>query len=93
MQLRNGLLGLDNIVRVRRYRFMKKILGGSRLVLITLLAVCFGIMNVVEAGGQVQTVEADGYYLIGDGPDENHSVAKGRARMVRYGRLLPSASL
>lgn len=60
---------------------MKSIFEGERFVLVTLLAVCFSFLNVVEAGAQVQTVEADGYYLIGDGPDENHSVAKDRARM------------
>ena len=29
----------------------------------------------------VQNIEADGYYIIGDGPDESHSVAKDRARL------------
>ncbi len=35
--------------------------------------------NSVEA--EVQTIEADGYYIVGDGPEEDHSVAKNRARM------------
>ena len=34
-----------------------------------------------KASAEVQTVEADGYYIIGDGPDENHSMAKKRARL------------
>ena len=37
------------------------------------------IFSNVEA--TQQTIEADGYYTIGDGPDENHSVAKNRAKM------------
>ncbi len=35
--------------------------------------------SAVEA--KVQTVEADGYYIVGDGPEENHSVAKIRAKI------------
>ena len=54
---------------------------GNRLALIAIFALCFSFVDVAEAVEEVQTVEADGYYLIGDGPDENHSVAKDRARM------------
>lgn len=43
-----------------------------------LIGLMFMIMPVACA--EVVTVEADGYYTVGDGPDENISVAKERAR-------------
>ena len=46
---------------------------------ITVAFVTLPCMSTVFAS--VQTIEADGYYIIGDGPDENHSVAKNRAKM------------
>lgn len=49
------------------------------VAMICSLVVWGGISS--KASAEVQTVEADGYYIIGDGPDENHSVAKERARL------------
>ena len=49
------------------------------LTMITAIFITLPCMSTVFAS--VQTIEADGYYIIGDGPDENHSVAKNRAKM------------
>ena len=49
------------------------------LTMITAIFITLPCMRTVFAS--VQTIEADGYYIIGDGPDENHSVAKNRAKM------------
>ena len=48
-------------------------------ILSALLIILNGLFNGAEA--EIRTVEGDGYYVIGDGPEENHSVAKERARM------------
>ena len=50
---------------------MKKFLIAAFVVLLNFIPV---------ACAEVVTVEADGYYTVGDGPDENISVAKERAR-------------
>lgn len=52
------------------------------LLFIVIMSVSF--INLPEnqiCSAEVQTIEADGYYIIGDGPDENHSVAKNRAKL------------
>lgn len=51
----------------------------KKLVSVMLALFVITMASAVEA--KVQTVEADGYYIVGDGPDENHSVAKIRAKM------------
>ena len=49
---------------------------------LAVITVTFIILSSVgTALAAIQTIEADGYYIIGDGPDENHSIAKSRARM------------
>ena len=45
------------------------------------MVVLFVIIMANSVEAEVQTIEADGYYIVGDGPDEDHSVAKKRARM------------
>ena len=42
--------------------------------------VFYGVADPVAAFAEVQTVEADGYYVVGDGPDENMAVARERAK-------------
>ena len=42
--------------------------------------VLWGVADPVAAYAEVKVVEADGYYIMGDGPEENQSVAKERAR-------------
>lgn len=51
----------------------------KKLVVAMIALFVVTIFSNVEA--TQQTIEADGYYTIGDGPDENHSVAKNRAKM------------
>lgn len=46
-----------------------------------MITVALIIFNGGTCLAMVQNIEADGYYIIGDGPDESHSVAKNRARM------------
>lgn len=55
----------------------------NRLKLICILSALFILLNGFfnTAVAEIHTVEGDGYYVIGDGPDENHSIAKERARM------------
>jgi len=42
--------------------------------------VLYGVADPLAAFAEVQTVEADGYYTVGDGPDENMKVARERAK-------------
>ena len=42
--------------------------------------VLYGVADPLAAFAEVQTVEADGYYVVGDGPDENMAVARERAK-------------
>ena len=53
----------------------------NHLSLAVIVAVFIALSSIGTAFASVQTIEADGYYIIGDGPDENHSVAKKRAKM------------
>ena len=43
-------------------------------------AVIWGVADPVAALAEVRVIEADGYYIMGDGPEENAAVAKERAR-------------
>ena len=54
---------------------------GGRLTLAIILSICFNFLGSGVALAENQTIEADGIYIMGDGPDENQSVAKGRARL------------
>lgn len=60
---------------------MKYHLTLIRFVIVIAMIAFGSLCGKSVALAKVQTVEADGYYIIGDGPDENHSVAKDRARM------------
>ncbi|WP_074696914.1 hypothetical protein [Selenomonas sp. KH1T6] len=42
--------------------------------------VVWGVADPVAAFAEVRVIEADGYYIMGDGPEENAAVAKERAR-------------
>ena len=42
--------------------------------------VIWGVADPVAALAEFRVIEADGYYIMGDGPEENASVAKERAR-------------
>ena len=42
--------------------------------------VIWGVADPVAAFAEVRVIEADGYYIMGDGPEENAAVAKERAR-------------
>ena len=42
--------------------------------------VVWGVADPVAALAEVRVIEADGYYIMGDGPEENAAVAKERAR-------------
>lgn len=43
--------------------------------------VFLNLFNYKVSCANVQTIEADGYYIVGDGPNENLSIAQNRARM------------
>ena len=43
-------------------------------------SVIWGVADPVAALAEVRVIEADGYYIMGDGPEENAEVAKERAR-------------
>ena len=42
--------------------------------------VLWGVADPMAAYAEVKLIEADGYYIMGDGPEESQSVAKERAR-------------
>ena len=42
--------------------------------------ILWGVADPMAAYAEVKIVEADGYYIMGDGPEENQAVAKERAR-------------
>ena len=42
--------------------------------------VIWGVADPIAAFAEVRVIEADGYYIMGDGPEENAAVAKERAR-------------
>ena len=42
--------------------------------------VVWGVADPMAALAEVRMIEADGYYIMGDGPEENAAVAKERAR-------------
>lgn len=42
--------------------------------------VVWGVADPMAAFAEVRMIEADGYYIMGDGPEENPAVAKERAR-------------
>ena len=42
--------------------------------------VVWGVADPMETFAEVRVIEADGYYIMGDGPEENAAVAKERAR-------------
>ena len=42
--------------------------------------VILGVADPMAAFAEVRVIEADGYYIMGDGPEENAAVAKERAR-------------
>ena len=42
--------------------------------------VIWGVADPMAAFAEVRVIEADGYYIMGDGPEENAAVAKERAR-------------
>ena len=44
------------------------------------LTILWGVADPVAAYAEVKVVEADGYYIMGDGPEESQAVAKERAR-------------
>ena len=48
--------------------------------IISFLLLMYSLCFEVPVFAEVQTVEADGYYIMGDGLDENQAVAKERAR-------------
>lgn len=54
-------------------KFVTAILG-------TMLAFGHGLFNPTPTFAETETVEADGEYIMGDGPEENQGVAKERAR-------------
>ena len=43
-------------------------------------SVIWGVADPMAALAEVRMIEADGYYIMGDGPEENAAVAKERAR-------------
>ena len=43
--------------------------------------VLWGVADPMAAYAEVKVVEADGYYIMGDGPEENQAVAEERARV------------
>ena len=52
----------------------------SALGLGAAFTVIWGVTDPVAAFAEVRVIEADGYYIMGDGPEENAAVAKERAR-------------
>ncbi len=50
-------------------------------------------MIPVLAFAEPQIVEADGYYTVGDGPDENISIGKARAHEAALGRAAEAAAV
>ena len=52
----------------------------SALGLGAAFTVVWGVADPVAAFAEVRVIEADGYYIMGDGPEENAAVAKERAR-------------
>ena len=52
----------------------------SALGLGAAFTVIWGVADPVAAFAEVRVIEADGYYIMGDGPEENAAVAKERAR-------------
>ena len=42
--------------------------------------ILWGVADPVAVFAEVKVVEADGYYIMGDGPEESQAVAKERAR-------------
>ncbi len=53
----------------------------GRLFLAIVLSIGFYFVGSGVAFAEKQTIEAEGVYIMGDGPDESQSVAKGRARV------------
>lgn len=47
----------------------------------TAFTVIWGVADPVMAFAEIKTFTADGYYIMGDGPEENMTVAKERARV------------
>ena len=43
--------------------------------------VIWGVADPMAAFAEIRVIEADGYYIMGDGPEENAAVAKERARV------------
>ena len=52
----------------------------SALGLGAAFTVIWGVADPMAAFAEVRVIEADGYYIMGDGPEENAAVAKERAR-------------
>ena len=52
----------------------------SALGLGAAFTVIWGVADPMAALAEVRMIEADGYYIMGDGPEENAAVAKERAR-------------
>ena len=57
----------------------------SALGLGAAFSVIWGVADPVAALAEVRVIEADGYYIMGEGPEENAAVAKERAQ---YGKWL-----
>lgn len=62
-------------------------------VLGSLLATLFIFFTLTQSAFAAQTVSAEGYYTVGDGPDENISVAKERARVDAQRKACEQACL
>ena len=60
---------------------MNKVVIYLKSYMLLFLTLTIFITCPLTASAEQRTIEADGTYLVGDGPDENHSVAKARARI------------
>lgn len=57
------------------------------------LTVLWGVADPIAAYAEVKVVEADGYYIMGDGPEENPAVAKERARVAARRAAIEQAGI
>ncbi|SFW17458.1 tetratricopeptide repeat protein [Selenomonas ruminantium] len=51
------------------------------IIFSTAVLVFLALTNYKTVYASIQTIEADGYYIVGDGPNENITIAQNRARM------------
>lgn len=59
---------------------MKKLLNAQAFALSLALAALIGLIEPTPTDAEIKTIEASGMYIMGDGPAENFSIARERAR-------------